>query len=168
MSRSISDTDRFFDFIAGFVTGEGSFYVTVQRSQSRWPQVSCGFSVKVRADDETLIRSIWRALDYAGNIHHIASRRYRYEWDTVTRHDSILLLVRNLDDLNRIIIPFFDRHGLRGRKRENYELWKQAVRLVECGEHLTPDGLEKIAAIRAELNRYHGQDEPDESATGSE
>lgn len=67
-----------------------------------------------------------------------------------------MLLARRIGDLANRVVPFFDRHPLRGRKRLNYELWKQAVELMERGEHLMADGMEKILAIKAKLNRYSG------------
>jgi hypothetical protein len=142
-------------FIAGFVTGEGSFYITI----SKKAQVVCGFSVKVRADDTELIKDIWRVLGFAGNIHHIASSRYQYKWDSVHRHDATLLIVRSLSDLTQHIIPFFDQYPLRGQKRRNYELWKQAVDMLNRGEHFTAEGLGQLYEIKDKINQYLGQDD---------
>jgi hypothetical protein len=125
--------------------------------------VQCGFSIKVRADDLELLRSIWRALNFADNIHHISSKRYRYKWDSIQRHDAVLLIVRKLDELTNYIIPFFDRYPLRGQKRYNYEIWKQVVLMMERGEHRTAEGFAKILALKSEMNRYQGQDEEAES-----
>ncbi len=150
----MNDDDSFGNFISGFVSGEGSFYVSA-RTQPR-PQVQCGFSIRVRADDRELIESIWRAMDFPGEVYDVPTQRYRYDWDSVKRRDAVMLLARRIGDLANRVVPFFDRYPLRGRKRYNYELWKQAVELVERGEHLTADGMEKILAIKAKLNRYSG------------
>jgi len=150
------------NFIAGFVSGEGCFYVTVSSSSLK---AHCGFSIRVRADDLELIRTIWRALDFAGNIHHISAKRYRYNWDSIQRHDAVMLIVRKLDELTNNIIPFFDKYPLRGQKRRNYEIWRQVVMMMERGEHRTAEGLEKILALKAEMNRYQGQDEEIEAYT---
>ncbi len=50
-----------------------------------------------------------------------------------------------------------------GNKRRNYDLWKQAVRILQAGEHLSGDGLDRILAIKADLNRYVGTDETAET-----
>jgi hypothetical protein len=157
--------ERFNHFIAGFVTGEGSFYVTITRRS----QVTCGFAIKVRADDTELVREVWRALGFAGNIHHISSRRYKYKWDKVHRHDAVLLIVRGLPELTQYIVPFFDQYQLRGQKRRNYELWKQAVDILNRGDHLTMEGLERLHEIKADMNRYRGQDdeEQDDDQSGA-
>lgn len=58
--------DNFKYFVAGFVTGEGSFFITAY--SGTW-QVVCGFAVKVRADDYQLLRQVWQTLDFPGNLH---------------------------------------------------------------------------------------------------
>jgi len=161
----MNDNERLNDFIAGFVSGEGCFFVTIQRGHTYTPQVICGFSLKVRADDLELIRTIWRALDFAGNIHHISAKRYRYNWDSVQRHDSVLLIARKLEELTNNIIPFFDKYPLHGQKRRNYEIWKEVVQMMERGEHRAAEGFEKILALKDEMNRYQGQDEEIEADT---
>jgi hypothetical protein len=153
----VGTDDSFNNFIAGFVSGEGSFFVTT--NTHKYFRIQCGFSIKVRADDFELLRSIWSTLNFAGNIHHIATKRYKYKWDSVQQHDSVLLIVRKMKDLTDYIIPFFDKYLLRGQKRRNYELWKQVVAMMNSGEHRTAEGIEKILALKAEMNRYQGQDE---------
>jgi hypothetical protein len=130
--------------------------------------VQCGFAIKIRADDSELVRSIWRALRFPGNIYPVSTRRYQYTWDTVRRHDSILLSVKGLGELTRYIIPFFDLYPLHGTKRRNYEIWKQVVEMMERGEHLTLEGVERVQALKDSMNRYQGQDELDELAHDSD
>lgn len=77
----------------------------------------------------------------------------------------MLLIVRKLDELTNNIIPFFDKYPLHGQKRRNYEIWRQVVTMMERGEHRTAEGLEKILALKAEMNRYQGQDEEIEADT---
>jgi len=74
------------------------------------------------------------------------------------RHDAVMLLVRDLGELTSYVIPFFDRYHLRGQKHRNYEIWKQIVKMVEQGDHLTLEGLEKVVALKAQLNQYQGID----------
>jgi len=150
-------SEAFKHFIAGFVSGEGSFFVSLQRNTAYKTntQVVCGFSIKVRADDRELIDLIWQAFDFAGNVHEINAARYHYDYDAgIRRNDAVMYIVRKRSDLAYRIIPFFDAYPLRGRKRDNYELWKQVVELVERGAHLTPEGLGEIVEIKVRMNRY--------------
>jgi hypothetical protein len=52
------------------------------------------------------------------------------------------------------VIPFFDLYQLRGKKRVNFDLWKQAVLMMWNDEHLTREGQAAILEIRAQMNRY--------------
>ena len=149
--------EAFKHFIAGFVSGEGSFFVSLQQNTAYKTntQVVCGFSIKVRADDRELIDLIWQAFDFAGNVHEIHAARYQYDYDVgIRRNDAVMYIVRKRSDLVDRIIPFFDTYPVRGRKRENYELWKQVVDLMEQGAHLTPEGLGEIVEIKVRMNRY--------------
>lgn len=60
-------------------------------------------------------------------------------------------LVQSVKDL-QVIIDHFENYPLITQKRADYELFKQAVELMEQKEHLTMEGLEKIVAIKASLN----------------
>ena len=60
-------------------------------------------------------------------------------------------LVQSVKDL-QVIIEHFENYPLITQKRADYELFKQAVELMEQKEHLTMEGLEKIVAIKASLN----------------
>ena len=64
---------------------------------------------------------------------------------------SVQFQVRSVKDLAKII-DHFDKFPLVTQKRADYELFKQVFYLVEGGEHLTLDGLQKIVAIKASTN----------------
>src|SRR5574341_1302913 len=145
------------NFVAGFVSGEGCFYITVSTQPTGRRQAQCAFSLKVRDDDRELIELVWRALKYSGGIHDIRAERYRYAWDSIKRHDAVMLLIRDLSELTSYVIPFFDRYPLRGQKRRNYELWKEAVAVMARGEQATPEGMEKVLAIKAQMNQYQAE-----------
>jgi len=51
------------------------------------------------------------------------------------------------------VIPHFDKYPLITQKRADYLLFKQAVMIMQRGEHLTVSGLEAIINIRATLNK---------------
>jgi hypothetical protein len=72
---------------------------------------------------------------------------------TKDRSNLIELQVQSVKDL-KVIINHFDKYGLITQKRADYELFKQAVELMEPrrDEHLTPEGLAKIVALRASMN----------------
>ena len=50
------------------------------------------------------------------------------------------------------IIPFFEKHQLKTRKRVDFAKFRKVLLLMEKGEHLKPDGLEKIRQLKATMN----------------
>jgi hypothetical protein len=138
----MTDDETSNHFIAGYVSGEGSFYISAPKTPSG--QLQCGFSLKVRKDDRELVEMVRHTLDNVGHI-------YLSEAGHGT---PVTLMIRRLGELVNTVIPFFDLYPLRGKKRVNYELWKRAVLMMWNDEHLTRDGIAAILEIRAQMNRY--------------
>jgi len=65
--------------------------------------------------------------------------------------DSVQYRVSSVKDLE-VIIDHFDKYPLITQKLADYLLFKQAFELVKRKEHLTPEGLHKIVAIKATIN----------------
>jgi len=68
------------------------------------------------------------------------------------RDDSIRYCVSSIKDV-AVIIEHFDKYRLTTQKRADYELFKQAFSLISRKEHLTPEGIRKLVAIKAPINR---------------
>lgn len=51
------------------------------------------------------------------------------------------------------MIKHFDKYPLITFKLADYLLFKEVVGMIQLKEHLTMDGLEKIVAIKASINR---------------
>jgi hypothetical protein len=66
--------------------------------------------------------------------------------------DSIKYHVKSLKDL-ALIIDHFDNFPLITQKRADFLLFAKVVNLMKHGEHLTTDGLHKIVAIKASINK---------------
>ena len=60
--------------------------------------------------------------------------------------------VRGHENLVDKIIPFFEKHQLKTRKRIDFVKFRKVVLLMEKEEHLNPDGLEKIRQIKTTMN----------------
>ena len=48
--------------------------------------------------------------------------------------------------------PLFDKYPLLSQKKGDFLLFKKAFNIILNKEHLTEDGLRKIAAIKASIN----------------
>lgn len=61
-------------------------------------------------------------------------------------------MVRTINEL-KVIIDHFDKYPLITQKKADFFLFKEIVDLMVGKEHLTTEGLHKILAIKASMNR---------------
>ena len=66
--------------------------------------------------------------------------------------------VRKRNDLENVIIPFFEKHPLRTAKKDDFEKFKLCLEIIHTGRHLTADGLVEIAQIVQTMNRQKPRD----------
>lgn len=125
-------------FIVGFIDAEGSFLIYMRKSSrySQGWQVKPVFSIGLHTKDLLLLENICAFLD--------VGRIYK-------KPGSVHLQVENLEGINRLI-KILGNNPFISQKRADFELFKKAVELINQGEHLTKEGLEKIVAIRASMN----------------
>lgn len=126
-------------YLAGFTDGEGSFNISFRpRPDYRIPwKVSVSFNVSQK--DEVIL-SIFQK--------HLGCGTLRSRPDGVWYFE-----VTNLKDVIDFVIPFFDKfHFLSAKKKRDFVKFKQIVELINCGSHLTKDGISKILSIRDNMN----------------
>jgi len=63
----------------------------------------------------------------------------------------LIYQVQSIKDLP-VIINHFDKYPLITQKRGDFELFKQAVELIQVKEHLTKEVLNKIIYIKVSMN----------------
>jgi hypothetical protein len=61
--------------------------------------------------------------------------------------------VYSLKDLTDIIIPHFTNYPLITQKKADFLLFKSVIELINKGEHLTIEGLNKIVGFKASINK---------------
>lgn len=135
------------DYVVGFVDGEGCFCVpiSVHKTLSRRREVRPTFEIEVREDDLPIIRKIQRVLG-CGVIYRLKFKRYE-KWKP-----HVKLKVSKLNDLQYILIPFFERHPLQAKKRKSFRIFQRIVRMVARKQHLTPEGIVIIERLRDQMN----------------
>ena len=133
--RPIVDFEGIFDpnWLAGFVDGEGYFYVKVQKAKT--PSgflVSMQFSITQHVRDELLLTKL---IDYlgCGKIEKPS-----------TRTNEVRFTINRFSNLIDKIIPFFDRYPLHGLKSMDFQDFYKVSKIMEDKSHLTPEGLKKI------------------------
>jgi hypothetical protein len=131
-------------YITGFADAEGCFNVTISPRVSGNYQVSLRFSIELHQRDLSLLKNIKSIFNDAGTLNLRKDKRFvspKVTWS-----------VRNFDDIINTIIPHFDKYPLLTQKQADFLLFKEIALLMKNKEHLTPEGLSKIVAIKASMN----------------
>ena len=132
-------------YIAGFVDGEGSFHVAFQRSADTrigWQAIP-EFHVSQNEASRHVLEAIRERLG-CGIIkaNHRGSRSDR----------TLVLVVRNRQDLSTRVIPFFERYSLHTQKKNDFELFRQVVGMMNQERHLSADGFTRIVDLAYAMN----------------
>jgi hypothetical protein len=143
VDRPINNTTNIPDpqWIAGFVTGEGCFDVSIQKSKTK-----IGYCVRLRfriyqnERDIKLIELIKKYLG-AGKI----------EKNNKTK--MLILTITKISDLTQLIIPLFKKYPIVGVKQLDFQDWSEVAKLKIEGKHLTNDGLNLIRKFKAQMNK---------------
>ncbi len=147
------------DWVVGFVDGEGSFFVGVQRS----PTVKIGFEVIPE------FRVVQHARDL--DVLHALKRFFGFGRVCRNREERWEFRVRRIEQL-REVARFFVEHQLKTKKRVDARKFADVLRMMEEGRHLTESGLNEIAKLAASMNtgnrsRLHALVEGDEDRVRS-
>lgn len=113
-------------YIAGFVDGEGCFSLNY-RADRRYDDEGnklyeyhywkTEFAIVLHPSDANLLHLI---KDYLGTG-NISFKR---------AGDQVRYSVQNTTELDSVIVPFFEENQLFGTKAKDFQLWSQAVRLL--------------------------------------
>jgi len=126
-------------FITGFVEAEGCFLLGFFKSDNyrMGYQIQAIFKITLHNKDYDLLCQI----------------KDSFGVGKITKHgDSTLqYLVRSLKDLN-IILSHFDKYPLISQKWADYQLFKEAITLIQNKDHLSREGFKKILSIKASMN----------------
>jgi len=134
-------------WVVGFVDGEGCFSIAIQRSRDvklGW-QVFPEFVVTQGAKILSALQVLQQFYD-CGRIY--VNRRHDNHKEPLYR-----FCVRAVNDLRQRVIPFFRENRLRTAKQQSFELFCSVLEMMETRDHLTIDGLKRIANIVQQINR---------------
>ena len=127
-------------WVVGFVDGEGCFHIGIHNNQTMklGVQVLPEFTVVQHEVDQQVLYAL-KAYFGCGVVRKNHGKRLCYR-------------VRGQENLRQRIIPFFEKHQLKTRKRVDFAKFRKVILSMEKGEHLEPDGLEKIRKIKQTMN----------------
>jgi hypothetical protein len=127
------------EWIVGFVDGEGCFHVAINKQ----PKMKIGWQVLPE----------FRIVQHKRDIQILYKIRNTLGIGQITRNhgDRFEVRIRGLENLKKLI-SFFQEHNLQTIKKENFEIFCKIIDLMENKEHLTKEGLNKIALLASSMN----------------
>lgn len=138
--------ERLDSYISGYVDGEGSFHIAVQKvGHVRFGyQLLPEFHVSQRSDYADVMSAIQKRLG-CGYIkaNHAKSLRDR----------NMVLVVRNREDLLNKVIPFFTKNPLLSPKQKDFKKFALIVKAMSEKVHLTEKGFIRLLKIAFSMNR---------------
>ena len=129
------------EWITGFVDGEGCFHVGI----SKHPDMTTGFQVLPEFTVVQHKRDV--------QVLHALKKHFGCGVVRINHGDRMAYRVRSLKHMREYIVPFFDKHSLKTKKRIDYIKFRRVVLMMEAGVHLKRDGLQEIRRIAAQMNR---------------
>ena len=142
MQGADDQQERLDGYIAGYVDGEGSFSVTVNRNPtSRLKlQLVPEFHVSQNGDRREVLDLIKRRMG-CGYI----KRNGR-------KDRAMVFVVRRRQDLLAKVIPFFERNPLISSKQRDFETFADVVKAMASGEHREEVGFVRILELGLSMN----------------
>ena len=132
-------------FFTGFVDAEGCFLISLykdNRISTGW-RVQLWFKIGLHIKDKDILKNIRNYL----KIGRISAKGLEvFEFYAFSIEDLL------------IIINHFDKYPLLTHKQIDFNLFKKAFYIVKNKEHLSSEGLQKLAAIKASMNKENLSD----------
>jgi LAGLIDADG endonuclease len=152
MSENQSSADnqqgslKFGYWLTGFVDGEGTFAISIFKNNTlkRGYQVLPEFTITQGEKSISVLYDIQNFLK-CGKV-YVNNRKDNH------KENVYKFTVRNINDLINIIIPFFDEHNLNTYKINDFNLFKEACKLVYSKDHLLDEGFFKLVQLSEQIN----------------
>ena len=128
-------------WVSGFVDGEGTFYVGINKNST----MKIGYQVLPE------FRVVQHEKDVV--VLHALKKFFNCGVVRVNHGDRMEYRVRSVKHLSQIIIPFFDKHPLITQKKFDYITFRKIVFLMKENKHLNEKGLQRILTLSRTMNR---------------
>ena len=127
-------------WVAGFTTGDGSFYLTIRANKlNEIPRTDIGFTIAQHSRDMLLLEKFITFFN-CGRIKK--DSRFFVHYYVVT----------SIKDIVRYIIPFFNKYNIRGVKSLDFADWCEGAEIIKSKGHLSKEGVEQVRAIQSRMN----------------
>ena len=135
-------------WVVGFVDGEGCFYVAINRH----PEMLCQFQVLPE----------FTVVQHRRDVQLLHALKKFFGCGVVRQNygDRMAYRVRGLDHLAERIVPFFEKHPLKSKKRVDFARFRKILHLIKQGKHLKAEGIEEIREIASAMNTGSERESP--------
>ncbi len=129
------------NWVVGFVDGEGCFFV--------------GINPHTEMTSKYQVLPEFTVVQHRRDIRLLFALKTFFGCGVVRKnHDTRMAFrVRRFEHLWQVIVPFFEKHPLKSQKQLDFLKFRDVLRMMDNGEHLTPVGIERIRAIVLKMNR---------------
>ena len=147
-------------WVAGFTSGDGSFHLNINENKSESniiSRVSLRFSINLNKRDTKVLEGLVGYFNTVrlSNVEHKIKRQLHTKTQYVyTSNNTVTFVISNIDEINDIIIPFFDSYPVQGLKSLDFADFKKVAMMIGAKEHLTIAGLNRILEIKLNMNKH--------------
>ena len=135
-----------FWIITGLTDAEGSFIVNIVKDEKKYKTSQTGFKVlssfelALNVKDKFLLECLKLTLGVGNITYNNSDNTFKFK-------------VTNINELYKVIIPFFIKYRLVTQKLADFELFAKIVEIIIFKHHLTMEGLQRIINLKVHLNR---------------
>lgn len=156
-NQQVSGDKRLSDeYFAGFVDGEGCFYVGFSKRNDlplKW-QVITEFHLSQNPGGKNILEGFQRRLS-CGYI--------KLNHPKNPKDKTWVLIVKDRKDLREKLIPFFKKHPVHSYKNNDFLVFAKVIDIIESREHLKRKGFNKIVKLvhkllKTSLKKYSKED----------
>ena len=159
-------------WIAGFTSGDGSFQIKLRKLNTNIGyRVSLLYSFHLHIRDLDVLKGIatYFSSNFLCNCSYFCSNKNAKAKNEMTskcknlnsnekkigisKDKSVQLQIAKFTDINKKIIPFFEKYPIEGVKSLDFEDFKKVCKLIENKKHLTPLGIKTILDIKLNMNQ---------------
>ena len=142
-------------WVAGFTSGDGSFHLNIKKSDTNISnRVSLRFSINLNIRDAEVLKGLvnyFNTLNLPSTevkVKLVQENKYVYK-----SNNTVSLAITKINELNGLIIPFFEKYPVQGLKSLDFADFKKVARMIVAKEHLTVEGLNRILEIKLNMNK---------------
>ncbi|OIP87936.1 hypothetical protein CO168_00090 [Candidatus Shapirobacteria bacterium CG_4_9_14_3_um_filter_36_12] len=141
--RHFSKRRDLFNYFAGFVEGEGCFSVSIKpfaQMKHGW-MVDPMFSLYQHEKNRNILE-LFQSEMHCGYIVKEGSKP-----------EVLVYIVDNRRTLEEVIIPFFNKYGFLGTKKNDFLIFQKIISMMSQKLHLEKEGLIEIVKLAFQMNQ---------------